>query len=399
MSRATGAAVGGGAGGTVTVLVVVGASVVVVGASTTGASGATGPVAAGTPDRCPASATAAVTPAAMSVATRATSMRCAVIGFPVPRPAFDVRQIVPRAAVNVDAPHAFPLSARPLAYCAPRDSFRGGTATGELVVDELSVIFGGLTALDQVSLRAGANEVVGVIGPNGAGKTTLFNVICGFVRPQRGHITFDGRSLRRHQPHDLAAMGIARTLQGVGLFQGLSVVDNVMAGATARAHTGLAASLLGLPRSAREEKALRERALATLADMRVAKYADRPTGGLPYGIQKRVSLARALVTDPVLLLLDEPASGLSESEMDELGDLVRTLRERMSVLLVEHHMDLVMSVCDRIVVLDFGQVIAEGSPEQVRTDPAVTQAYLGEDVSHVETADFSGLASEPAADA
>jgi len=253
--------------------------------------------------------------------------------------------------------------------------------TAELVIDELSVTFGGLKALDSVSMRAGGNEVVGVIGPNGAGKTTLFNVICGFVRPSRGHLEFDGRQLRRHQPHDLAGMGIARTLQGVGLFAGLTVVDNVMAGATARVRTGLAASMLGLPRGAREETELRERAMTVLRELRVDGYADRHPGGLPYGIQKRVALARALINDPVVLLLDEPASGLSEAEMDELGTQVRGLAERMTVLLVEHHMDLVMTVCDRIVVLDFGQVIAEGKPDQVRADPAVTRAYLGEDVS------------------
>lgn len=268
-------------------------------------------------------------------------------------------------------------------------------ATAELVIDELSVTFGGLKALDSVSMRAAGNEVVGVIGPNGAGKTTLFNVICGFVRPSRGHLDFDRRRLRRHQPHDLAGMGIARTLQGVGLFPGMPVLDNVMAGATAGISTGLASSMLGLPRGAREEADLRERAMTILRELRVDAYADRHPAGLPYGIQKRVALARALINEPVLLLLDEPASGLSEAEMDELGTLVRGLAERMTVLLVEHHMDLVMTVCDRIVVLDFGQVIAEGSPDQVRADPAVTRAYLGEDVSRAAPGGFAE--AEPAA--
>ena len=270
---------------------------------------------------------------------------------------------------------------------------------GGLVVDEVTVAFGGLTALDHVSLEVNQAEVVGVIGPNGAGKTTLFNVICGFVRPSSGRLEFAGRPLSRHHPHDLASRGIARTLQGVGLFPGLTVLDNVVAGATARARAGLASSLLGLPRATGDEEQLRERARAILGELQTEQFAARHPPSLPYPIQKRVALARALVNEPVLLLLDEPASGLSEGEMGEFGQLVRQLRDRMSVLLVEHHMDLVMSVCDRLIVLDFGRVIATGTPEQVKADPAVTRAYLGEDVSEIETPDLEQVAELPSADA
>ena len=252
---------------------------------------------------------------------------------------------------------------------------------GGLVIDEVTVSFGGLTALDQVSLAVSPGEVLGVIGPNGAGKTTLFNVICGFVRPTHGRLQWAGATLRRHQPHQLAGLGIARTLQSVGLWPGLTVLENLVAGATSRAGAGFASSLFGLPRASADEAALRARAMATLEDLRVDGYAARLPGGLPYAIQKRVALARALVNEPSLLLLDEPASGLSEAEMDELASLVRRLQDRMSVLLVEHHMDLVMSICERLVVLDFGRVIATGTPDRVKADPAVTAAYLGEDVA------------------
>jgi len=249
-----------------------------------------------------------------------------------------------------------------------------------LAVEDVSVTFGGLAALDDVSMTVEPSEVVGVIGPNGAGKTTLFNVVCGFVRPTAGTITYKGHRLHRHHPHDLARLGMARTLQGVGLWRGLSVLENVMAGAHAGLRADFASALFGLWRSSREEAALRRRSLELLEELRIADYARWHPEALPYAIQKRVSLARALVSEPTLLLLDEPASGLSSAEMDELRDLIHGLRGRMGVLLVEHHMDLVMSTCDRLVVLNFGRVIAAGTPEQVQADPEVTTAYLGENV-------------------
>jgi branched-chain amino acid transport system ATP-binding protein len=246
----------------------------------------------------------------------------------------------------------------------------------------IGVRFGGLVALDDVSFSVDPGQVRGVIGPNGAGKTTLFNVCCGFVRPDSGTVLQHGKPVRGLRPHRLAGMGIARTLQGVGLFAGLTVLENVMVGAERHARAGFASTLFALSRSDRDERALRERATAALAELGVETYAARYPGSLPYPVQKRVSLARALACAPDLLLLDEPASGLGAGEMAELGELIRSLTTRMSVVLVEHHMDLVMSVCDRITVLDFGKVVADGTPDEVRDDPAVIDAYLGEEATH-----------------
>jgi branched-chain amino acid transport system ATP-binding protein len=254
------------------------------------------------------------------------------------------------------------------------------TSSTGLTVDEVTVRFGGLTALDDVALRVEPNRIVGVIGPNGAGKTTLFNVICGFVTPDLGRITYQGHRLVRHHPHDLARLGIARTLQGVGLWAGLSVLENVMAGGESSVRVDAGSALLGLRRSSRDERRLRARAHELLGRLGIADYAGQMPGTLPYAIQKRVSLARALMEDPSLLLLDEPASGLSMSEMDDLKALLAELRQDMAVLLVEHHMDLVMSTCDNLVVLNFGRVIAAGTPDVVQADPEVTKAYLGEEV-------------------
>jgi branched-chain amino acid transport system ATP-binding protein len=254
-------------------------------------------------------------------------------------------------------------------------------AEGEgLRIDAVTVRFGGLTALDDVALNVSPGEVVGVIGPNGAGKTTLFNVVCGFVRPDEGEVAWRGRSLRTVRPHDLAGLGIARTLQGVGLFAGLTALENVMAGAERRRRAGLASALLGLPRSDRDERALRAAAFDALETLGVADVAGRLPGTLPFPVQKRVALARALVGRPQLILLDEPAGGLGGDDMQELGERIRGLRGEMAVLLVEHHMDLVMSVCDRVVVLDFGRRIAEGTPAEVRSDERVLDAYLGVEV-------------------
>ncbi len=249
-----------------------------------------------------------------------------------------------------------------------------------LVVEEVTVNFGGLTALDSVSLAVEPNRIVGVIGPNGAGKTTLFNVICGFVQADRGRISYRGQPMRGHRPHDLARLGIARTLQGVGLWPGLTVLENVMAGAESSVRVDAGSALLGLRRSSRVEGDLAHEATALLQRLHIAEHAGRYPGVLPYGIQKRVSLARALMAQPSLILLDEPASGLSIAEMDDLRELLRELSRDMAVLLVEHHMDLVMSTCDHLVVLNFGRVVAAGSPEVVRSNPEVTRAYLGEEV-------------------
>jgi branched-chain amino acid transport system ATP-binding protein len=255
-----------------------------------------------------------------------------------------------------------------------------GSEQDGLRIDAVTVRFGGLTALDDVSLEVSPGEVVGVIGPNGAGKTTLFNVVCGFVRADEGDVTWAGRSLRRVRPHQLAGLGIARTLQGVGLFEGLTAIENVMAGAERTRRAGLASALFGLPRSDRDERALRAAALEALDSLGVADVARRLPGTLPYPVQKRVALARALVSRPQLILLDEPAGGLGSDDMGELGERIRGLRGEMAVLLVEHRVDLVMAVCDRIVVLDFGKRIAHGTPAEVRSDQRVVDAYLGFEV-------------------
>ena len=249
-----------------------------------------------------------------------------------------------------------------------------------LRVAELSVGFGGLLALDQVSMSADQGEIVGVIGPNGAGKTTLFNVISGFVRADSGVVTYDGTSLRHVHPHDLTKLGIARTLQGVGLFAGLTVLENVMAGAQAGLRADIGSAFLGLWRSSREEQRAATRARELLDELGVGGYAHHHPAVLPYAIQKRTALARVLMAEPSLLLLDEPASGLSNAEIDDLATLIRSLSDRMGVLVVEHHMDLVMSVCDRLVVLNFGRVIADGTPEVVRSNSEVTTAYLGDEI-------------------
>lgn len=249
-----------------------------------------------------------------------------------------------------------------------------------LSAEGITVRFGGLTALDEVRLSARPHEVHGVIGPNGAGKTTLFNVCCGFVRPDAGRLSWREKEITGLRPHHLAGMGIARTLQGLGLFDGLTVLENVMVGADRFRRTGFASALFALPRAARDERRLQDRARQAMAEVGVLDDADAHPGSLPYPVRKKVSLARALAAEPELLLLDEPASGLGHDEIEELGDLVRRLAERMSIVVVDHHMDLVMGVCHRITVLDFGRVVAAGSPDEVRDDPAVIDAYLGEDV-------------------
>ena len=251
-----------------------------------------------------------------------------------------------------------------------------------LDVADLTVRFGGVLALDGVSLKVEANEIHGIIGPNGAGKTTLFNAVCGFLRPARGTIRYRGQALLGTAPHQLARLGIARTLQSLGLWPGLTVLENLLVGS--RVRPNFFASLLAMPRADRLEWRLREQATQVLDELGIASVADAHPAALPYGLQKRVILARALMAEPELLLLDEPASGLSAGEIERLAELVGRLRQRMSVVVVEHHVDLVMAISQRIHVLNFGHVIASGTPQEIRGNREVSAAYLGEDVKTVE---------------
>jgi branched-chain amino acid transport system ATP-binding protein len=243
--------------------------------------------------------------------------------------------------------------------------------------EDVSVKFGGLDALSHVSFDVRRGEIVGLIGPNGAGKTTAFNVICGFVRATSGHVRFPAAGRSNLRPSRLSRSGVSRTLQGVGLFPRLSVLENVMAGGHTRSGGGFFTGLLALPHGVRAERKLRDDALAHLDRLGIASYAGRFPGEIPYGVSKKVSIARALMCDPTLLLLDEPASGLDEAELDEFAQLIVQLHQEMGVLLVEHHMGFVMPLVDRIVVLDFGVVIATGTPREIQSNPAVIEAYLG----------------------
>jgi branched-chain amino acid transport system ATP-binding protein len=243
----------------------------------------------------------------------------------------------------------------------------------------VSISFGGLKALQDVHLELRPNEVVGVIGPNGAGKTTLFNAMCGLVTPDSGKFEFEGKERSWPRTDELIDLGISRTLQGVGLFPELTVLENVMVGAQKLAKTGLISAALGTNK--RDEEVLRDKAMRALDRVYAGTLANRRADTLAYPDTKRVSIARALVSEPKILMLDEPAGGLGPQDIEWMNDLIRNLTATMSILIVEHHMDVVMSVCDRLYVLNFGEVIASGAAETVRRDPAVIAAYLGTGVA------------------
>ena len=243
----------------------------------------------------------------------------------------------------------------------------------------VSLAFGGLTALDQIDLDVAAGEIVALIGPNGAGKTSLFNCISGVYRPTRGSIRFGGHELVGLEPHQIVGLGVARTFQNIELFKGMTVLDNLLLGTHAGRRVGPVAEALRLPRFVREERRAVARARELLAGSGAALRGDEVASELPYGLQKEVEVLRALAEDPRLLLLDEPAAGMTEDEASALVKLVRRLRETrgISVVLVEHNVELVMSVAERIAVLDHGKRIAFGSADEVRHDTAVIRAYLG----------------------
>lgn len=251
-----------------------------------------------------------------------------------------------------------------------------------LTIRKLSKAFGGLKAVSNFNLEMEEGELVGLIGPNGAGKTTIFNLITGVYQPTEGEMVFAGKSLLRRKPYQITQMGIARTFQNIRLFNDLSVLDNVRIAYHPYADYSMASAVFRLPRFDHGEKIMTEKAVDFLKVFQLDAKKDEIAKNLPYGEQRRLEIARALAAKPKLLLLDEPAAGMNPQETKQLMELIRWIRDefKLTILLIEHDMSLVMGVCERIVVLDYGMVIAQGGPEEIKSNPKVIEAYLGEEV-------------------
>ncbi len=269
-----------------------------------------------------------------------------------------------------------------------------------LDVDSVSIRFGGLQALSDVSVRVQEWEIVGLIGPNGAGKTTLFNCITGFYRPNEGRVRFLGRDVTDVPIHERAASGMGRTFQQVGLVKGATVIENLITAQHAKVAYDDLSGIVGTPAVWRHERELRDRAMQILELVDLADLADRRVAGLPYGTMKNVEMAAVLATDPEILMLDEPSSGMGPEEAHELGDTLLRLRRELglTILMIEHHVPLVVRVCDHVYCLNFGQLLTEGPPEDVRNHPEVVTAYLGEEAEEGDALAPAPPTSAPAAE-
>ena len=250
-----------------------------------------------------------------------------------------------------------------------------------LQTNHATMRFGGLTAVDDLNLHVDEKEIVAVIGPNGAGKTTAFNMITGVYRPSEGSIDFQGQCISHKRPDQIARLGVARTFQNIRLFKSMTVLENVLVANHLHIKSSLFGAALQFPLARREESQMMERSLELLRETGLLKYRDWQATSLPYGLQRRLEIARAMTTSPKILLLDEPAAGMNPKESAELAEFIHEIREKfnLTIILIEHHMKLVMKISDRIYVLQYGKTIADGVPEEIRANPAVVKAYLGEE--------------------